>query len=163
MIKGLLQRKPSLPGLVLVFVCLLFDQLSKYWVLNFFAQGNDPVEVTSFWNIVLVFNRGVSFGLFSQDAQTGVYLLAGVTFLITLVLSVWLFRATTLLLSTGLGFMIGGSLGNIIDRLRFGAVVDFLDFHWQGYSFPAFNIADSAITIGVGFILLDSFLSSRRS
>jgi signal peptidase II len=154
-------KKPAFLGGVLLVLIAGFDQLTKYWVLDFFRTEPEPVTLTFFWKIVLAFNRGVSFSLFSQETQTGVYLLAGATLLITLGLFVWLLKSKTFPLAIGLGLMIGGSLGNIVDRLRFGAVVDFLYFHWQEYAFPAFNIADCGITIGVGFILLDSFYTNR--
>lgn len=148
-------------GALMVFVCGL-DQWTKHLILTYFAAGHDPLMVTSFWDLVLAFNRGVSFSLFSQESQAGVYALIGITLVVTVGLFYWMTRAHTLALGVGLGLMIGGSLGNIIDRIQFGAVVDFLHFHWQNYSFPAFNIADSGITLGVGFILLDSLLEWRK-
>lgn len=158
-----MRHSHRLGGVILALLTVGLDQLTKGWVLASFATGASPLTVTFFWKIVLTFNRGVSFGLFSQDAQRGVYFLIGLTSLVTLGLVVWLVKSTRLLSSLGLGLIIGGSLGNIMDRVQFGAVVDFLYFHWHNHGFPAFNLADSGITIGVGFILLDSVLSSRRS
>lgn len=150
--------KPFILGSFLLIFVACFDQVSKHWVLDFFAAGHEPITITFFWKIVLAFNRGVSFSLFSQETQTGVYLLTATTLVIASALFFWLIKSRTFLLSAGLGLIVGGAIGNIIDRLRLGAVVDFLYFHWQEYSFPAFNIADCGITVGVSLILLDSFL-----
>ena len=155
-------RPFALGSFLLVFVAC-FDQLSKYWILDFFAAGHEPITVTFFWKIVLAFNRGISFSLFSQETQTGVYLLTATTLAIACALFFWLLKSRTFLVSAGLGLIVGGALGNIIDRLRLGAVVDFLYFHWQEYSFPAFNIADCGITVGVVLILLDSFLFQDKN
>lgn len=156
------KRPFILGGFLLVFVAC-FDQASKYWILDFFAAGHEPITVTFFWKIVLAFNRGVSFSLFSQETQTGVYLLTATTLVIASSLFFWLIKSRTFLLSAGLGLIVGGAIGNIIDRLRLGAVVDFLYFHWQEYSFPAFNIADCGITVGVILILLDSFFFQDKT
>lgn len=155
-------RKPLLLGFSLILGVVFLDQLTKNWILSFFAAGHEPVTLTFFLKIILAFNRGVSFSLFSQETQQGVYLLTGVTCLIVLVLGFWLVKSRDFLLSAGLGLIIGGAIGNIIDRLRIGAVVDFLYFHWQEYSFPAFNIADCAITLGVGFLLWDGLRSAKQ-
>ena len=108
-----------------------------------------------------MFNRGVSFGFLNSAPEFSVYFLITLTALISLVLVIWLIRVTTPLLSSGIGLILGGALGNLIDRFRFGAVVDFLHFHWNAYSFPAFNIADTAITFGVIAILIDSFYTDK--
>ena len=155
--------KPSFWGCVAITGAFVLDQFSKWFLLNVIMQPPRVIHLAPFWDIVLAFNRGVSFSLFAQHTQVGVWVLCGVALCVVGVLIYWLFRAPTILLGVGLGLMIGGALGNLLDRLRFGAVVDFLYFHAGGYGFPAFNIADSTITIGVGLILLDSFLDSRRT
>lgn len=139
---------------------LALDQLTKALALKYFAAG--PVEVLPVFNLVLVWNRGVSFGLFQQDGVLGPWILIGFTALITIALLVWLFRAENKYLCYALGAIIGGAIGNIIDRVRFGAVVDFLDFHIAGWHYPAFNIADSAIVLGVAFLLFDSLVLEPR-
>ena len=155
--------KPAFWGCVAITGAFALDQLSKWFLLHVIMQPPRIFSLTPFWDIVLAFNRGVSFSLFAQHTQLGVWILCGVALCVIGVLIFWLFRAPSILLGVGLGLMIGGALGNLLDRLRIGAVVDFLYFHAGGYGFPAFNIADSAITIGVGLILLDSFLDSRRT
>jgi signal peptidase II len=149
-------------GLLVAAPIVVLDQLVKWWVL---AELMDPpavINVTGFFNLVLVWNRGVSFGLFDSDSHWGPILLAGLALLIVVVLLVWLTRAGSRLSAVAIGMVLGGAVGNVIDRVRFGAVVDFLDFHALGYHWPAFNVADSAISIGVGLLLYDGLFENRR-
>lgn len=148
-------------GFSLVIAVILADQLSKWVILMWVMQPPQIFEITPFFDLVLVFNRGVSFGFLNSAPEFTVYFLITLTVLISLVLVIWLIRVTTPLLSSGIGLILGGALGNLIDRFRFGAVVDFLHFHWNAYSFPAFNIADTAITLGVIAILIDSFYTDK--
>lgn len=154
-------QRPAFWGCVCVTLTFVLDQLSKWFLLAHVMNPPRNIPITSFFDIVMAFNRGVSFSLFSQDTRTGVLVLCAVALVIVVVLSYWMLRAPTKLLSLALGLMIGGALGNMLDRLRIGAVVDFLYFHWENHGFPAFNVADTAITIGVGLVLLDSFLEGR--
>jgi signal peptidase II len=148
-------------GLVLATIVALLDQATKLWILSIMLPrppGERFISVAPFFDIVLVWNRGVSFGLFNNNGALNAIafsLLAGV---IVVVLLVWLKRARTPMIANGVGLVIGGAVGNVIDRLRIGAVVDFLDFHVAGWHWPAFNVADAAICIGVGLLLLDSLL-----
>lgn len=131
------------------------DQITKWIVLEYIMNPPRLIEVTGFFNFVMVWNRGVSFGLFSNDSPLGPWILSGVAVAISAALLIWMRRAETRLLAISLGCVIGGAIGNVIDRIRFGAVADFLDFHVAGYHWPAFNIADASIVIGVGLILWD--------
>jgi signal peptidase II len=143
-----------------IFVALMvigLDQLTKLAILNYFNGSSEIVSVTSFFNLLLTWNKGVSFGMFNSGAEITVLVLTIFPIVITLVLGVWLWQTTTKLLALGLGLIMGGALGNIIDRIRFGGVIDFLDFHVVNYHWPAFNIADSAITLGVALLLIDSW------
>lgn len=142
-------------GLALLVLTLLLDRISKEWLVGL-LDGQDPITVTGFFNLVMVWNRGVSFGLFQQGDDAGRYLLTGFAVIVGLVLIVWMLRSSTRLGVAGLALVAAGALGNAYDRVVFGAVADFLDFHFAGYHFWAFNVADSAITIGVGFLLLDA-------
>ncbi len=139
---------------------LVLDQASKAVVLRLFAEGGS-IAVTPFFNLVLVWNPGVSFGMLAGlgDARPG--LVIGLTLVVSALLAVWLWRETRGLLRTALALVLAGAIGNLIDRVRFGAVVDFLDFHWAGYHWPAFNVADSAIVIGAGLLLLDGLVPRR--
>ncbi len=150
-------------GFALAAITIFLDQLTKIWAL---AELWDPPrfhEVTGFFNLVMVWNRGVSFGMFGGLGEIGPWILSALATAIAIGLSVWLWRADTRLIGTALGLIIGGAIGNVIDRIRFGAVVDFLDVHAFGYHWPAFNIADSAITIGVGLLLIDSLFGKREA
>ncbi|MGY9055798.1 MAG: signal peptidase II [Alphaproteobacteria bacterium] len=143
-------------GLLLTVIALVLDQASKQWALAVLSEPGSRIEVLPFWNMVLVWNHGVSFGLFGGGAISPL-MLAGVTGLIGLGVAVWLATAKTWLVSIAAGMILGGAIGNIIDRLVYGAVVDFIDWHAYGYFWPVFNVADIAITLGVGVLIIDSF------
>lgn len=149
-------RRLRILGLALFAAILVADRLSKE-ILVPLLDGQDPIVVTGFFNLVMVWNRGVSFGLFQQGDDVGRYLLTGFAVVVGLLLVIWMLRSTTGLAVTGLALVAAGALGNAYDRMVFGAVADFLDFHLSGYHFWAFNVADSGITIGVGLLLLDAF------
>jgi len=120
------------------------------------------IEVTSFFNLVMGWNRGISFGFFNNDSPLNSWVLPLVTLLIVCFLVVWLARAGGVMICMSLGLIIGGALGNLIDRLRYGAVADFLDFHAFGYHWPAFNVADSAITVGACMLVWDSLFAGAK-
>lgn len=149
--------RTTLSGLLIAGVVALADQASKLWALNGWFDPPRTIEITPFFNLVAVWNTGVSFGFLAGRSDVMPFVLAGFATLVALVLVVWLFRAQGLLLTIGLGLVIGGAIGNIIDRLNHRAVVDFIDIHFAGFHWPAFNLADSAITVGVGLLLVDSF------
>ena len=130
------------------------DQLTKYWALATLS-GAGVVEVTPFFNLVLVWNTGVSFGLLQGFGEAGRWGLVMLACAVGIGLAVWLFRESRLLPQCALCLVLAGAVGNVIDRMRFGAVVDFLDFHLMGYHWPAFNIADSAIVIGAILLMVD--------
>lgn len=149
-------------GGLLALLVILADQVTKQWALATLFQDGRPVEVTPFFNLVAVWNRGVSFGLLASNDPMTPYYLSAFAILVVIGLGVWLARATTPLLRISLALVIGGAIGNVIDRLLYGAVVDFIDWHVAGYHWPAFNLADSAISVGVVFLLFDSFLGDSR-
>jgi len=140
---------------------VLADQITKALVLARFALG-ERLELTGFFNMVLVYNKGAAFSFLSDAAgwQTPaliVFALAAIG-----VVGTFIVRSPgRRLLCTGLALILGGALGNLIDRLRFGQVVDFLDFHVGAWHWPAFNVADSAITIGAVLIILEGFLANE--
>ncbi len=149
-------------GLCVAGVIVVADQITKWWILAEFLDNPRVVPVTDFFNLVLVWNRGVSFGLFASSAQWMPYILAGLAIVISVFLVMWLRTAENRVLAAGLGFVLGGAIGNVIDRFVHRAVVDFLDFHAFGYHWPAFNIADSSIFVGVVLILYDGLFENRR-
>ena len=149
-------------GLLIAILVIAFDQLTKWIALSGLGLEGNPIEVTSFFNLVLVWNRGVSFGMFNDAGAAGPWILSGLAIAVVLGLLYWLRQVEGWLTVTALGLVIGGAIGNVIDRFRFGAVVDFLDVHVAGYHWPAFNIADAAICIGAGLLLVDGLLSPER-
>jgi signal peptidase II len=149
--------KPAVPGFGLALVTVAADQASKGWALETWFDPPRVLEITAFLNLVAVWNSGVSFGFLAGYSDTMPLILSVFAVAVAIGMSVWLLRTSVMLVAAGLGLVIGGAVGNVIDRLRFGAVVDFIDFHVAGFHWPAFNIADSAITVGVVLLLLDSF------
>lgn len=149
-------------ALALVLAILVLDQASKHLVLERIAPMTG-IEVTSFLNIVLVWNPGISFGLFASGGAAGTWLLVALTLAIAVALVVWFWRERRGLPRLALALVLAGAAGNLIDRLRFGAVVDFLDFHLQGYHWPAFNVADSAIVAGAALLMMDGLFLSRTT
>lgn len=144
-------------GLVVAAVVVMADQMVKWWAVG--ALGDEPygIVILPVFNLVLVWNRGISFGMFGGGALPS-WLLAVVALGVTLALAAWLRRVETRLLASAIGLVIGGALGNVIDRFRYGAVADFLDVHWGDYHWPAFNLADAAISVGVVILLIDALL-----
>ncbi len=158
-------------ALGLAVVVLVADQVTKMFVVaglfnlpfgdpRLFLHARPlPVEVTGFFNLVLVGNTGVSFGLLrGGDAR---WLLVLLSLAVVAALLIWLWRARILLIQLGVGLVVGGALGNVVDRVRLGAVVDFLDFHAFQVHWPAFNLADSAIVVGVLALILDGVLGQK--
>lgn len=149
-------------GLAIALAVLVLDQALKAAMLGLLPETGTVREVTGFLNLVHVRNTGVSFGLLQSGSDLGRWLLAGFALAVCGALGVWLKRADSRLLAAALGLTIGGALGNIVDRVRFGAVFDFVDLHAFGWHWPAFNLADSAITVGVAGLLLTSLLAPAR-
>ena len=143
----------------MAIVVIILDQMTKWWILTSVMTPPQRIPVTGILDLVLVYNRGVSFGLLGGAPSWATAALIVFALLLSMALCIWMWRADSLLLGTALGFVVGGALGNVIDRFLHGAVVDFLDFHAAGYHWPAFNVADSAITIGVVILIIDSLKS----
>ncbi len=149
-------------GFGLIAFIVAADRLTKEWIvhgLDLLSRGQ--IEITSFFNLTMVWNRGVSFGMFSDQALQA-ELFAAFSTIVAIGLAVWMVRSKDLFLTVTLGLVIGGALGNAWDRLIYGAVADFFDFHLMGWHFWAFNIADSAISIGVALLLWDSIFRSGQ-
>lgn len=148
-------KRPVLAGLAALVTVLLADQWSKDAILDLFegAPYGAHIAVTRFFDLVLWWNKGVSFGMLHTGHDIMPYLLSGAAALICLPLAVWLCRTKNWPAGIALGMIMGGAIGNVIDRLQFGAVVDFLYFYYNEWYWPAFNIADSAICVGVALLL----------
>ncbi|MCC3303454.1 signal peptidase II [Sneathiella sp. HT1-7] len=148
-------------GLIVAAMIIAVDQVSKMYLIDLMARYPHGIEVTSFFNLVMVWNRGVSFGMFAGDNMR--WILVAVAVVISIVVFFWLRKATNRMLSIGLGLVLGGAIGNIIDRIRFGAVADFFDFDLIFMRWPAFNVADMAIVVGVIVILFENLFQGHNS
>lgn len=154
---------------------LFLDQLTKWMVTEMIIRGKNgklaldfitwmqhapeklsyiEFPITSFFNIVMVWNYGVSFGMFNTQDDQGALILSILAMILVLILLIWMMDTKNRTQGLCLALIIGGAIGNVFDRMRFGAVIDFLDIHVYGYHWPAFNIADSCIVIGVFFLIL---------
>ena len=134
-------------ALALMVVTLVVDQISKELVLGY---------------LVVVWNRGVSFGMLGGDRALPPWVLSAVAVAVCIALFIWLRRSDRPLHGWGIGLVIGGAIGNVIDRVRWGAVFDFADFYVGQWHWPAFNVADSAIVVGVGLMLIDSLVGEKQ-
>ncbi|MFG1295475.1 signal peptidase II [Xanthobacter variabilis] len=144
-------------GLLTALLVLVADQVTKTWAIAFMAtQGPGLVPVAPFLDLVALWNAGISYGLFPQG-ETGRWVLVGIKVAAALAFTVWLTRSHRLVESVGLGLLIGGALGNAVDRVVYGAVFDFISLHAFGYRWYVFNVADIAVVGGVGLLLYDAF------
>ncbi len=154
-------------GLILGAACAVADQALKLWLIFVFdLRARGVVTLTPFIDLVLTWNRGISYGLFQQQGALGQWILLLVTVIAVGLLTVWLARTTSRLTALALGLIIGGAIGNAIDRFAYGAVADFVLFtpRLGGIGFPyIFNLADSAIVAGVAGLLYESLLGDRAA
>lgn len=158
----LIRHRCRQTGLAAAAIALLADQFSKWYMLDvLLLPDRPPLEIAPFFNLTMVWNRGISFGMLAGLPVNGPLALSLMGGFICLILFVWLRRTRSRLTAAALGLVIGGALGNIIDRARFGAVADFFDLHAMGYHWPAFNVADSAIFIGVALLIGESIVGTH--
>lgn len=148
-------------GSLIALVIILVDQATKWWILEHVMRPPRVIPLTDFFNLVLTWNNGVSFGLFNNNGSLNALILSALALAIVVFLILWLRKAENKRMAIGLGLIIGGAIGNVIDRAIHGAVVDFLDFYLNAYHWPAFNVADSCITIGAIILILDSLFSPK--
>ena len=141
---------------------IVVDQIVKHWMLSLVFDPPRILQVTGFFNLVPVCNTGVSFGLLG-DSSTSRWILVALALVIVVVLLVWLMRAGTGIVVFALVLVVGGALSNVIDRVLYGAVIDFVDIHAFGFHWPAFNIADMSIVIGTALLLYDGLFGSPRT
>ena len=145
---------------IITLFVILSDQLSKAWILHILSVGNVR-EVLPCFNLVLTYNKGVSFSFLYSDSSYMPYILSLFSLFICCCITIWMRREKDKLSRIGFAIILGGAIGNVIDRLRFGGVVDFLDFYIGTHHWPAFNIADSAICVGVFLILVRAFFVNK--
>lgn len=156
-----------LQGTGVIAAIMAADQLTKWLVMEKLlhvagAEGQQVVPLLPGLNFVMVWNRGVSFGLFDSNDPVAPFILCAVSLMICVPLLIWLAATQKKLAALALSMVTGGALGNIIDRLRFGAVADFIDVYVKDWHWPAFNLADSAIVIGAGLLMLDALRDQKE-
>ncbi|MHA1538877.1 MAG: signal peptidase II [Alphaproteobacteria bacterium] len=149
-------------GFLIASIVIFMDQLSKWLVSETLPLIERKIVVTPFFNIVELWNRGVSFGIFNNAAKYTPYFLIALTLVIVGFLLFWLKKENNKGTIVALGFIIGGALGNLIDRIRFQAVYDFIDVYIGSYHWPAFNIADAAVCVGALYLILESFTDAKK-
>lgn len=149
-------------GILIAIGVIVLDQISKMFVYSYLLEVGKAVEVTSFFNLVSAWNTGVSFSMFNNLGVNGVYILSAFSLGVVLFLLFWLNKEKSLYMRASLGFVIGGAIGNVIDRIRLGAVYDFLDVHVGIHHWPAFNVADSFICVGAVLIILDGIVFCNK-
>lgn len=147
------------PALGLAALVLALDQASKAWILQLLAEPPHHLPVMPLLSFTLVWNRGVTFGLLQNHQDFMPYVLSAVAIIIAAVLLRWLWRVELRLTALAIGLVLGGAVGNIIDRFRFGAVVDFIHVDYYPW---VFNVADSAVVVGVGLLIWDSFRHQQK-
>lgn len=153
---------PKKGSLFVAFLLLIIDQVSKFFVLKNIGNG-DIINIAPCFNFILTFNRGVTFGLLKANSNYHIlFLLAGACVMSVIVI-IWWLRSENNTQRYATAMILSGAIGNMIDRVRLHAVVDFIDFHILGYHWYTFNVADSAIVVGVSFLLLDGFLTSKAN
>ncbi len=160
------QKKLFWIGIVIAIIIAYLDLLTKqvafaYVDKTFVEKGLRYIIITDFFNIVKVWNRGVSFGMFNDLEHSKLIFVIIVAF-ISIILLIWLYKSKNSIVSYAISFIIGGALGNMIDRIENSAVADFLDFHLFGYHWPAFNLADSAVFVGVAILIFDDLILSKK-
>lgn len=149
---------------VLALAVFIIDQLVKYWIIHIVQlEEQMSIPVLSFFSLTWVENRGVSMGMLTAGTEVGRWLLVGLTALIAIVVAFWIRRERAWPEALALGLVLGGALGNIVDRIRFGYVVDFVHLHAGPWSFYVFNIADAAITVGVIILLARALIGRSDS
>lgn len=150
-------------GFAIAILALIADQAHKWWMLYIYGiEGKGEVAVAPFLDLVMVWNPGISYGLLPQGSVTGRFILVAIAVAAVAGLTVWLANARTTIGAAGIGLVMGGAVGNAIDRVLYGAVADFFSFHAFGYHWYVFNLADAAIVAGVVGLLYESFFGSHK-
>ena len=150
-------------GYITAIIIIIADQSSKWWILEKIMQPPQIINVNEYFNLVLAWNNGISFGLFNNDNEINALIISLIAIVIIIFLIRLLSKSETKKLSVGLGLIIGGAIGNVIDRSLYGAVMDFLDVHINVYHWPAFNVADSGITVGALILVFDSLFAQPKN
>jgi signal peptidase II len=154
---------PARLGAVVAATTLVLDQASKLYLLfGYDLPVREPLVLAPFLELMVVWNRGISYGLFQQETEIGRWALIAISIAAALGLSLWIARVPSRLLAAALGLIVGGAIGNAIDRLAYGAVFDFVHVHVGSFSWYVFNIADAAIVAGVIGLVYDALVLDKR-
>ncbi len=155
---------PRAGGALVAAATLAADQANKLWLLDVFdIEANQPVRITSFFDVIAARNPGISYSLLSAHTPAARWALVALAAAATALIGAWLWRATAWTVALALGLIIGGALGNAVDRFAYGWVADFYYFHLGSFHWYVFNLADVAIVAGVALLLIDSFVPGRRT
>ena len=157
-------QNSGLRWLWLTLLCLILDQVTKQWVVGSFYLG-ETLNVLPIFSLTYVHNLGAAFSFLADQGGWQRWFFTAIATIASIVFTVWLAKTpkSQTLISIAFALMLSGAMGNLIDRVLFGYVIDFLDFHWSGYRFPAFNVADSMIFIGAALMILDSFINEETN
>ena len=148
-------------GLLIAILVFATDQLTKFWILRVInLDEREPIQITPFLDLAMAWNKGVSYGLLTTHMQ---WLLVALSLAIAVMLIFWLRKSTKPLAAASYGLLIGGALGNALDRMLHGAVADFVLFHWGTWDWYIFNVADIAIVAGVALLLYDAVFAGRKA
>ena len=158
--RGVVPRRVVRAALVLAVLVLVVDQATKALIVNVVMDPPRIIEVTSFFNLVLTYNRGVTFGLLDTGSPWQPWVFSLLALAVVVGLLVWLPRVASRVHAFAIGLIVGGAVGNVIDRLTTVGVIDFLDFHLAGFHWYAFNVADSAIVVGVALFVWEGLFST---
>jgi len=149
--------------LIVAVIVIVLDQASKVWLIDLLAaNGYQTIELTGFFNLAMVWNQGISFGMLGGGVEAMRWVLVAFAVLVAIGLFAWSRRLRSPLTAVAAGLIAGGALGNAIDRVVYGAVADFFDFYLGTYHWPAFNLADSGITVGVVLLIGDALLRRQQ-
>jgi len=157
-------RESGLKWVWIAIAAIVLDQLTKFWIVSSISNGGS-VYVLPVLNIIHTYNPGAAWSMFANAGGAQRWVFSALAVVVSVVLVYWLRRlalASQKLLITGLTLILGGAIGNVLDRLRIGHVVDFIQVHWDNSYFPAFNVADSAISVGAAFVILDALREAQR-
>jgi signal peptidase II len=146
----------------LAAVAVLLDQVTKFWVFRGVLEQESERVILPVFSLVKRYNTGISFSFLATDHAYGPWIFAALAAIIAFGLLIWLSQTAERLPAVGLALVVGGAIGNVIDRVREGAVMDFLLFHWHDLAWPAFNLADSFITVGVALLIFDGVFGGKK-
>ena len=155
-------NKKYFPLIIIFLIIVLIDQITKFYIASNFELYQSIEIIRGFFNITYIRNSGVAFGMFSNLKGSFIQIVFIAIYIIAIISILILYRETHGYSHIALSLIFSGAIGNLIDRIFRGEVVDFMDFHWQNYHWPAFNVADSCITVGVGLLMISIIISNQQ-